>query len=109
MSTTDDATKAVIRDIMLCVGSDPDRSGKPGVTQEKIDLFFAEADAYVAWNAQADADATKVFPLGSVATTDAVAAIQAIRPKVDDYFARCRLVAYDSRAAAALNRKEEEY
>jgi hypothetical protein len=35
--------------------------------------------------------------------------MQAIRTKVDDYFARCRLVAYDSRAAAALNRKEEEY
>jgi hypothetical protein len=28
---------------------------------------------------------------------------------VDDYFARCRLAAYDARALAAVNRKEEEY
>ena len=109
ISAADEATKAVIREIMAYVGSDLDRSGKPGVTQEKIDQFFAEAEAYVAWNAEAEAEATKVFPLGSDATTAAVAAVQAIRAKVDDYFARCRLAAFDSRAAAALNRKEEEY
>jgi hypothetical protein len=38
-----------------------------------------------------------------------VTATAAIRPKVNDYFARCRLVAYDPRAVEALNRKEEEY
>ena len=28
---------------------------------------------------------------------------------MDDYFARCRLAAFDSRALAALNRQESEY
>ena len=28
---------------------------------------------------------------------------------MDDYFARCRLAAFDPRAVAALNREEKEY
>ena len=39
----------------------------------------------------------------------AVEALKAVRAKVDDYFGRCRLAAFDARALAALNRKEEEY
>src|SRR6185436_3706919 len=35
--------------------------------------------------------------------------LRAVRPKVDDYFARCRLAAFDGRATAALNRQESEY
>jgi hypothetical protein len=33
----------------------------------------------------------------------------AVRGKVDDYFTRCRLAAFDIRALSALNRQEEEY
>jgi hypothetical protein len=109
ISTSDEATKTVIREIMEQVGSDLDRCGKPGVTQEKIDLFFAEAEAHVAWYSQAETDSAQIFPLGPEATTAAVAAIQAVKTKVDDYFARCRLVAYDPRAVTALNHREEEY
>ena len=50
-----------------------------------------------------------MLPLGAEATAAAYAAFAAIKHKVDDYFARCRLVAFDARAAAALNRREEEY
>ena len=42
-SATDDATKAVINDIVACLGADTDRSGKPGIDQAKADQFFAEA------------------------------------------------------------------
>ena len=37
------------------------------------------------------------------------AALKAVRAKVEDYFARCRLAAFDARAIAALNRQESEY
>src|SRR3954466_2298269 len=45
-SSDDPAVKSVITDIIGCVGSENDRSGKPGITQAKVDQFFTEAQAY---------------------------------------------------------------
>ena len=104
----DDATKAVINDILACVGSENDRSGKPGISQAKVDQFFAEAAAHSDWWKKAEGDAANVLPLGDK-TPDAIAAFKAVKAKVDDYFSRCRLAAYDPRALAALNRQESEY
>jgi hypothetical protein len=109
LSAADDATKALLVEIIAAVGSETDRSGKPGVNQEKVDAFFTEAAAFSGWHARGEADAARVFPLGVDASHAAAAAIAAVRAKVDDYFARCRLVAYDARTALLLNRKEEEY
>jgi len=106
-SATDDATKAVIADIIACFGTIPDRSGKPGIDQAKADAFFAECAAFDAWLKKAEGDAATIWPLGE-ATSEAAAAVRAVRAKVDDYFARCRLAAYDPRALGLLNRKEEE-
>ncbi len=109
LSTTDEPTRAVMAEIVTCLGGDPDRSGKTGVSQEKIDAFFTDAAAFSDWYAKGEADAANVFPLGVDATMAAVAAVSAIRGKVNDYFTRCKLVAFDPRAAEVLNRKEEEY
>ena len=107
-SATDDATKAVINDIIACFGTVPDRSAKAGIDQAKVDAFFAECVAFDDWNKKADADKANILPAGD-ATAAAAAAVRAIKTKVDDYFGRCRLAAFDPRAVAALNRKEEEY
>jgi len=104
----DDATQAVINDIIACLGAETDRSGKPGLSQAKADQFFADALAHSEWARQAEADAANILPLGDK-TADAIAAFQAVRAKVDDFFARCRLAAFDARALAALNRQESEY
>lgn len=106
-SAGDDATKAAIRDIIACVGSEADRSGKPGINQAKVDQFFANALAYSDWWNKAESDPA-ILPLGD-ATAAASAAIKTVKAKVDDYFARCRLAAFDARAQAALNREEKEY
>jgi hypothetical protein len=103
----DDATKAVIADIIACLGSEPDRSGKPGITQAKLDQFFADLAAYSEWQKKAETDPA-ILALGE-GTAAAAAAVSAVKTKVTDYFARCRLVAFDSRALAALNREEKEY
>jgi len=108
-SGADDATRAVIREIIDCIGTVLDRSGKPGVDEEKVTAFFAEIDAHADWYAKADADAVRVLPLGFEKTAAAAAAVDAIRAKVDDYFGRCRLAGFDPRAVPILNRKEEEY
>lgn len=107
-SAADDATKAAINDIAACLGTVPDRSGKPGIDQGKVDAFFAEAAAFDAWNRKAESEKAAILPAGD-ATAAASAAIKAIKGKVDDYFGRCRLAAYDARAAALVNRKEDEY
>ena len=101
-AASDDATKAVIADIMACLGIENDRSGKPGIGQAKADLFFAEAQAHSDWWKQAEGD-KNILPLGE-ATAAASAAVKAVKVKVDDFFARCRLAAFDARAIAALNR-----
>ncbi|MBC8097246.1 MAG: hypothetical protein H7Y43_15690 [Akkermansiaceae bacterium] len=107
-STADDATKAVINDIAACYGTLADRSGKPGIDQAKADAFFAECTAFDSWTKQAEAMPAEILPAGS-ATAAASAAVKAIKAKVDDFFGRCRLAAFDPRAIAILNRKEEEY
>lgn len=107
-SAEDEATKAVINDIAASVGTVPDRSGKAGIDQGKVDSFFAECAAFDDWNKKAEADRAGIYPAGD-ATAGAAAAVRAIKAKVDDYFGRCRLAAFDPRAVALLNRKEEEY
>ena len=103
----DDATKQVINDIIACLGSDADRSGKPGISQTKVDQFFADAQGFSDWHTQAESDKA-VLLLGD-ATGAAMAAVKVVKAKVDDYFTRCRLAAFDARASNALNREEKEY
>lgn len=98
----------VLGEILACVGGEEDRSGEKGVSQDKVDAFWKEAEAYLAWWKKAEDDAPNVLPLGD-ATAAAADALRAVQAKVDDYFTRCQLAAFDGRAAAALNRDEAEY
>ncbi|MBM3821811.1 MAG: hypothetical protein FJ404_02785 [Verrucomicrobia bacterium] len=105
-SADDDATKAVIKDIIACLGAETDRSGKPGVSQAKIDQFFADAAALTSWTKKAQEPG--FLPLADK-SAEAHSALKAVRAKIDDFFARCRLAAFDSRALTAVNRQEAEY
>jgi hypothetical protein len=105
-ATAEPEAQALIKDIIACFGGTADRTGSVGVTAEKVDAFFTELAAYAAWVGQS---AGKEIAVLGEATDAAVAALKAVRPKAEDYFGRCRLAAYDSRATAALNRAETEY
>ena len=105
-ATTDAATQAAIKDIVATLGSAKDRTGSDGVTAVQVDAFFKELAAYVAWIERGSAPEIAVLGDGTAA---AMAAVRSVRAKVDDYFARCRLAAFDARALAALNRSETEY
>jgi hypothetical protein len=110
-ANADAAARAAIKDAVDCFGGEADRAGIPGVGQATIDAFFGELDAYRAWHARSEgADGTRaLLPLDEGAMAAAVAAIERIRAKVDDYFGRCRLAAFDPRTVTLLNRSEEEY
>jgi hypothetical protein len=105
-STDDPALSALIADVAGVTGGAPDRSGAPGINHTHLDTFYADAAGFVAWSEKSDSP--DVLTLGS-ATAAATAAVAAVRAKVDDYFARARLAAFDSRALGAVNRAETEY
>lgn len=106
-SAADAATTSVINDIIACLGGETDRSGQPGVSQARVEQFFADCQAFADWVKKSESDPA-VLPLGP-ATAGGLAALNAVKAKVDDYFARCRLAAFDPRALTALNRQETEY
>jgi hypothetical protein len=103
--TANDAdTKQAIEDIMAAAGTVVDRSGKPGIDQGKVDAFFADVDKTADWYKGAGAAASLAGD--SAAAADALAAVKA---KIDDYFARAALAAFDGRAVAGLNGQEAEF
>jgi len=104
-SAGDERVAEAVREIIATVGSKPDRSGKPGVDQAAVDQFFEQAGAVVAWLDQGQG-AERVAGEGTAAAAEAIAAVRA---KVDDYFARCRLVAFDARAAVAMGPAEADF
>jgi hypothetical protein len=98
---------ALIGHIVASGGGAPEVTGEAGVDGACLEAFFAEAEAYTSWWASAEGDA-EVLPLGD-ATKAAWDAVDAVADKIDDWFTRCALVAFDPRAAASMNRADSEW
>lgn len=105
-STSSVPLKTLVADIIATQGAVPDRSGQPGVDQAKLDAFYADCAAYTHWHAAGESADIRAF---GAETAAAVALIEQIRTKVEDYFARTRLAAFDERSLAVLNRAEADY
>ncbi len=103
----DTAAAALIQRVIDTVGSVSDRNGKPGINQDLVDAFFAQAQALDSWRRQAEGDAA-LQPLGADSRA-AGEALAAVRLKIDDHFARCALAAYDASAMAPLNPTADGY
>ena len=106
-STDDEAVAAVIRRAMKAHGSVKDRNGTDGINRVLAEAFFKQAHALQAW--QAGTGVTTAAPPPHEAMLAAAQAVSAVREKVDDFFARCRVAAYDARSVAALNPSIETY
>ena len=103
-----EAVRALVDQIVNTIGPQTDRSGQPGVSAETLSAFVAAAEAVDAWRAQAAGDAGQVLVFGDD-TAAALAAFDAVQDKVEDYFTRCSLAAYDARAAVSLNPADALY
>lgn len=104
---TDSDLSALATTILAGVESPKtDRSGEPGITRDDIELFFSDALARLAW-LQAGS-ASDIARLGSE-TGAAYEALQAVRAKIEDYFTRVHVAAFDARALAAMNRDEATF
>lgn len=106
-SADDAGLRDTIREILGCVGGVLDRSGTLGINREKADAFFEACRRQVAWRERSETDPS-ILSLGS-RTADAAAAWQAVRSKVDDFFARCRLAQFHPQAAASLNAGDADF
>ena len=100
-STDDELLKSWISDIIGCMGSEVDRSGEAGVTREIIELFSADTSAWLAWQDQELEGIPNRLP------EDAIELWHNVKSKIDDFFLRCRMAAYDSRAAVIMNSSDE--
>ncbi len=105
--TGDADLSALIGDMIKCSGSLTDLSGEAGINADIAARFFAETAAYVGWYAQGEGDEA-VLLLGN-STQTAADAFHAVKNKIDDYFTRCQLAAYDGRAALPLSRSADDY
>lgn len=101
-STDDTELIKLINDIIKCVGSLPDRSGKEGVSIDQVDAFFKECEAYSSWQAKAEADKLTILPFGE-STNEVFALYSTLKSKIDDYFLRCQMVEFDPNLYDTLN------
>ena len=86
------------------IASAMDRSGVAGITADHIEAFYTACADYVAWQ---EAGTQEVFPFGDK-TADALAALNALKDKVADYFMRCKLIGFDAETAGAVDVKVDK-
>lgn len=98
--------ETLLGEIMACIGHREDLSALPGIGQAEINDFFDAITAYLSWQQQMDENKSLLQPFGD--NTEKVAELfQMLEAKIDDYFMRCRLAAYDAESTRALNLQTE--
>lgn len=101
-SADDEALKALIKNVIDCMGGVTDRSGDPGIDTDKIEAFYTALADYTAWKDAGEADKANIFPYGDD-TANALAACMAVKDKIDDFFMRCKLASFNADSAAVLD------
>ncbi len=99
-STDDENIKKLITQIMTCVGSALDKSGDNGLSQELIDLFYLSCEDYASWLSKKPVDGQ---------TEESFQSFLTVKPKIDDYFFRCRLSAYAPQSLDTLNISADKF
>ena len=98
-SAGEDEALAKLIETIAGISSAIDRSGVPGITADHIEAFYTACADFKAWK---EAGTKEVFPFGDK-TSDALAAVEALKDKVADYFMRCKLIGFDEATSAALD------
>lgn len=103
--TTDPVLAQTIKDIIACGGAAKDRSGELGVSADAINAFYGQLAELKGWHDSVNEETLK--PFGDNTDT-AIAVIASLRDKVNDYFTRIEMVAYDPRSAQIMQSQEDE-
>jgi hypothetical protein len=94
-----------ILDIVTTLGGELDRGGEMGVNGVLVEKFSADATAWLAWQSETVSGRELSFPPES--RESALELFAGLKAKIEDYFLRCRLAAYDSRAATVMNASDD--
>lgn len=103
----DPALAAVLQQAIATQGGAADAKGVASIGRSQAETFFEQARAQLAWWQRAQGQ-PELQPLGA-RTAAAIAALEAVRDKVDDYFTRCSVGRFDARAVPELNPALETY
>ncbi|QXZ09609.1 hypothetical protein KUF54_16680 [Comamonas sp. Y33R10-2] len=102
-----EALAALIARIQELYGAVDGHDGVPGIDRAKAAAFWADVQSLQDWFGKAAELGCHLQPRAlALAAAEAVNAVQA---KVDDFFARTRLVEFDANAKAPLNPTQEGY
>ncbi|MBL7068907.1 MAG: hypothetical protein ISS34_03540, partial [Candidatus Omnitrophica bacterium] len=97
--------------VIETVGFVLDASGKAGIGQEQLKIFFHETEVYLTWKAKGEIpkgdNATEVMPWGNE-TSQAYGLIASLEEKIEQYFTQCAMVRFDERAAAEMQLRQKE-
>lgn len=100
-STTDEVLSTTIANCIDTIGSKDDRSGKKGVDAELVETFYTTLAQYAAWQDKANQDSSiLVYGASTPVIFDLV---NSIKPKVADYFMRCKLAQFHKGSSNALD------
>jgi len=94
--------KKLISEIVSTLGSKSDRNTKGGVDEELLSAFYEACEKYVLWMQKQEQKGEQILSFGAN-TEKAFQLYSSLKDKVDDYFLRCSLAAFDSSSTAVLN------
>ncbi|MCQ9207331.1 MAG: hypothetical protein NG740_05610, partial [Omnitrophica bacterium] len=110
-ATSDSDLAQFIISVIETVGSTLDASGKAGIGQEQLKVFFHETEAYLAWKTKDEIpkgdNATEVMPWGRE-TPQAYELMAGLEEKIEQYFAQCAMVRLDERTAHQMQLRQKE-
>ena len=110
-ATSDSDLAQFITSVIETVGSTLDASGKAGINQERLDIFFHETEAYLAWKAKGEipkgTNTTEIMPWGTE-TPQAYELMAGLEEKIEQYFAQCAMVRLDERTAHQMQLRQKE-
>lgn len=98
---------ALVARIMEAYGSAKGSDGQPGLGRAQLDNFFTDVQSLADWHLKASHN-TCTMPSEAQAV-DAVKALNAVAVKVEDFFARTRLAAFDAKALTPISPSVEGY
>lgn len=105
LSTDSEYLQGWITEVMTLAGAVRDRSGENGINNDAVETFSTWAADWHEWRAAAT-NAAAGLALENIEEISSL--WEQLAPKIEDYFVRCRLAAFDPRAAEALNSPENE-
>ena len=107
LSCSDDENlKKVFTSVLATTEPKKDRSGLDGVNADDIEKFFADANSYIAW--QKAPDENPQIMIFDAETPAAFEALVAVEDKINDWFSRAQILAYNVDMSNAMLAQTDE-